>query len=112
MLNINIYLESRITEVYDFGSQIEGSLKERFEITIRQSGKYNQLKVIVQVFTGSMKSMPAVSNTPDTVMTTPDVHWKKCTKFSYRRLLLYKTADHTELTHFTFRVLQICTPGR
>ena len=70
MLNIeDMYLEMGIRrEVYDFGSQIEGTLKERF-----------------------VKSMPAVSNTPaDTVMTTRDVtHWKKYTqRFFIQKVLL------------------------
>ena len=47
MLNIeDMYLEMGIRrEVYDFGSQIEGSLKERFD-AIDKVAEYNQLKVV------------------------------------------------------------------
>ena len=47
MLNIeDIYLEMGIRrEVYDFGSQIEGTLKERFD-AIDKVAEYNQLKVV------------------------------------------------------------------
>ena len=81
MLNIeDMYLEMGIRrEVYDFGSQIEGTLKERFD-AIDKVAEYNQLKVVHAM--QNVKSTPAVSNTPaDTVMTTRDVtHWKKCTQ--------------------------------
>ena len=86
MLNIeDMYLEMGIRrEVYDFGSQIEGTLKERFD-AIDKVAEYNQLKVV------HVKSMPAVSTTPaDTVMTTRDVtHWKKYTqRFFIQKVLL------------------------
>lgn len=47
MLNIeDMYLEMGIRkEVYDFGSQIEGTLKERFD-AIDKVAEYNQLKVV------------------------------------------------------------------
>ena len=47
MLNIeDMYLEMGIRrEVYDFGSQIEGTLKERFD-AIDKVAEYNQLKVL------------------------------------------------------------------
>ena len=46
-LNIeDMYLEMGIRrEVYDFGSQIEGTLKERFD-AIDKVAEYNQLKVV------------------------------------------------------------------
>ena len=90
MLNIeDMYLEMGIRrEVYDFGSQIEGTLKERFD-AIDKVAEYNQLKVVHAM--QKCKVNAAVSNTPaDTVMTTRDVtHWKKYTqRFFIQKVLL------------------------
>ena len=96
-------------EVYDFGSQIEGTLKERFD-AIDKVAEYNQLKV-VHGYAEHVKSMPAVSNTPaDTVMTIRDVtHWKKCTqRFSIQKVLWYDHRSPAELMHWHWHWLQIC----
>ena len=90
MLNIeDMYLEMGIRrEVYDFGSQIEGTLKERFD-AIDKVAEYNQLKVVHAM--QKCKVNAGCFNTPvDTAMTIRDVtHWKKCTqRFSIQKVLL------------------------
>ena len=86
MLNIeDMYLEMGIRrEVYDFGSQIEGTLKERFD-AIDKVAEYNQLKVVhaMQICARAMSSYLQSEN----LMT----HWKKSLESAHRMVLLRST---------------------
>ena len=78
MLNIeDMYLEMGIRrEVYDFGSQIEGTLKERFD-AIDKVAEYNQLKVLhaMQKTVSVQNIFPEVPDMATTMM--EGIRWKR-----------------------------------
>ena len=76
------------SQVYDFGAEIEESLKERFE-QFDKTAEYNQLKVLMAMQKNKVSAECLQVYLPDMdMMIMEEIHWKK----SMQTLSIQKTA--------------------